>query len=115
MSGTGAPDGAGIYEKALFEQARTALEVYDLRLRVLRANPAALAVRGLPEDAVVGAALADLDDGIPLSPVMQEVLDSGSAVSDRPPIRAPSTTTPSPATPCGTTGGPSASPRWSTT
>ncbi|MEU1618360.1 SpoIIE family protein phosphatase [Streptomyces sp. NPDC005722] len=91
MSGTGAPDGAGIYEKALFEQARTALEVYDLRLRVLRANPAALAVRGLPEDAVVGAALADLDDGILLSPVMQEVLDSGSAVFDRPVSARPAT------------------------
>ncbi|MEU4098431.1 SpoIIE family protein phosphatase [Streptomyces sp. NPDC026673] len=84
MTAAGPPEGAGLYEVALFEQARTGLEVYDLRLRVLRANPAALAVRGLPEDAVVGAALADLDSGIPLSHVMAEVLETGSAVFDRP-------------------------------
>ncbi|WUD71350.1 SpoIIE family protein phosphatase [Streptomyces sp. NBC_00510] len=90
-NGEGAPDGACIFEKALFEQARAGLEMYDMRLRVLRANPAALAVRGLPADVVIGAALGDLDDRIPLSPVMNEVLEGGSAVLDRPVSAYPAT------------------------
>lgn len=42
------------FEKALFEQAEAGLEVYDTDLLVLRANPAALGMRGLPRSSVVG-------------------------------------------------------------
>ncbi|MFD3450594.1 SpoIIE family protein phosphatase [Streptomyces sp. NPDC058691] len=80
----GALDGTEGVEKALFDQATTGLEVYDLGLRILRANDAVLAMRGLPADAVIGAGLKDLDSGIPLSPIMEEVLTSGCPVLDRP-------------------------------
>ncbi|MER7811953.1 SpoIIE family protein phosphatase [Streptomyces sp900116325] len=66
------------FEKALFEQAEAGLEVYDTDLLVLRANPAALGMRGLPRSSVVGTPLADLDTGIPMSAVIREALGSGT-------------------------------------
>lgn len=71
------------FEKDLFEQTRAGIEVYDTDLRILRVNPAALAIRGLPEVEVVGAGLRNLDSRIALSPIMREALDTGGPVLDR--------------------------------
>ncbi|MFF4974149.1 SpoIIE family protein phosphatase [Streptomyces sp. NPDC001083] len=81
---TAASNGARGFEKALFEQARAGLEVYDTDLRVLRANPAVLAMRGLPASQVIGFGLQDLDPHLPLSPIIREVMASERAVFDRP-------------------------------
>ncbi|MFD7438237.1 SpoIIE family protein phosphatase [Streptomyces sp. NPDC059861] len=83
---TGTTDGsaaAEIFETALFRQARAGLEVYDLDLRVLRSNAAALAMRGQPEEEVLGAELRTLDSGIPLWPIMDQVVRDGSPVVDQ--------------------------------
>ncbi|MFJ5273471.1 SpoIIE family protein phosphatase [Streptomyces sp. NPDC088358] len=82
--GTTASNGAKGFEKALFEQARAGLEVYDTDLRVLRANPAVLAMRGLPASRVIGVGLQDLDPHLPLSPIIREVMAGASPVFDRP-------------------------------
>ncbi|MFD3455832.1 SpoIIE family protein phosphatase [Streptomyces sp. NPDC058691] len=74
----------GSFEKALFDQARAGLEVYDADLRVLRANPASLRMRGMPARSVIGARLEELDAGIPLSPVVREALRTASALVERP-------------------------------
>ncbi|MGW3630383.1 SpoIIE family protein phosphatase [Streptomyces sp. NPDC005122] len=79
-----ASNGARGFEKALFEQARAGLEVYDTDLRVLRANPAVLAMRGLPASQVIGVGLQDLDPQLPLSPIIREVMAEASPVFDRP-------------------------------
>ncbi|WP_393101503.1 SpoIIE family protein phosphatase [Streptomyces sp. LN325] len=68
----------------MFEQARAGLEVYDTDLRVLRANPAVLAMRGLPASQVIGVGLQDLDPHLPLSPIIREVMAEASPVFDRP-------------------------------
>ncbi|WP_328885480.1 SpoIIE family protein phosphatase [Streptomyces sp. NBC_00316] len=83
MTGTNAPDGAGNVERALFDHARAGLEVYDADLRIVRANPVILALRGLPSDRVIGVGVQDLDSGLPLSPIMREVVETGAAVVDR--------------------------------
>lgn len=83
MTGTDAPDAAEIFEVALFRQARAGLEVYDLDLRVLRSNPAALAMRGQPEEKVLGAELRSLDTGIPLWPIMSQVVRDGRPALDQ--------------------------------
>ncbi|MGW1723351.1 SpoIIE family protein phosphatase [Streptomyces sp. NPDC002306] len=70
-------------EKALFDQAGEGMEAYDLRLEIVRANDAALTIRGLPAAMVIGARLSELDRSLPLSPIMDEVLESGVAVTDR--------------------------------
>ncbi|WP_041983223.1 SpoIIE family protein phosphatase [Streptomyces sp. AcH 505] len=74
--------GAGSVE-ALFDQARAGLEVYDTNFRVLRANPAVLRMRDRTAAAVIGADVRDLDRGFPVSPVIEEVLRTGSTVEDR--------------------------------
>ncbi|WP_351225838.1 SpoIIE family protein phosphatase [Streptomyces sp. NPDC002133] len=84
MTGTDGAGRADSFERALFEQARAGIEVYDTDLRIVRANPAMLAIRGLPAGMVVGAKLMDLDSGMPLSPVMREVLETGATVFERP-------------------------------
>ncbi|KIF78406.1 hypothetical protein QR77_40845 [Streptomyces sp. 150FB] len=84
MNGAPAADGAGSLEKALFDQARAGLEVYDTDLRILRANPAVLRMRDRPADAVLGADVRGLDSGFPVSPVIDEVLRTGTRVQDRP-------------------------------
>lgn len=84
MNAQGAPEGVWSLHKSLFDQARAGLEVYDAGLRVLQVNPAMLMMRGLSSDMVVGAELADLDSGIPLSPLMHEVMETGTPVFDRP-------------------------------
>ncbi|KOV74876.1 hypothetical protein ADL00_00930 [Streptomyces sp. AS58] len=86
-----APNAAEGVEKELFDQSRAALEVYDARLRVLRSNPAALALRGLSADLVIGADLKDLDGSLPLSPIMRLVLETRSPVLDRPMTACPAT------------------------
>ncbi|MFE5136288.1 SpoIIE family protein phosphatase [Streptomyces fagopyri] len=83
-TGITASNGAEGFEKALFEQARAGLEVYDTDLRVLRANPAVLAMRGLPASRVIGAGLPDLDPHLPLSPIIREVMAGACPVFDRP-------------------------------
>ncbi|MEV7994861.1 PAS domain-containing protein, partial [Streptomyces sp. NPDC086077] len=77
MTGSHVPNGSDGFEAALFEHAKAGLEVYDLDLRVRRSNPAALAMRGLPEGQVVGAELKDLDSGIPLWPIVCQVMRDG--------------------------------------
>ncbi|MFJ4467843.1 SpoIIE family protein phosphatase [Streptomyces sp. NPDC089424] len=83
MTGTDVPDPADDFEVALFRQARAGLEIYDLDLRVLRSNAAALAMRGQPEEEVVGAELKSLDTGIPVWPIMSEVVRDGHPVLDQ--------------------------------
>ncbi|MGW6901937.1 SpoIIE family protein phosphatase [Streptomyces sp. NBC_00624] len=91
MTGGDAPDGTGDVGCAFFDQARTGLEAYDSDLKIVRANPAILTMRGLTAGRVVGANLVDLDSVIPLSPIIREVLESGTAVFDRPVTAGPAT------------------------
>ncbi|MEU6340182.1 SpoIIE family protein phosphatase [Streptomyces sp. NPDC046977] len=77
-------EAAGSFEKALFDQSRAGLEVYDAELRVLRANPASLRMRGMPARSVIGAQLEELDSGIPLSPVVREALRTTGTLVERP-------------------------------
>jgi PAS domain S-box-containing protein len=84
-----AAEGAGSFEEALFQQAGAGLEVYDRNLRVLRANPAVLRMRGLSAGQVIGLDLRELDSGIPVSPVMDEVLKTSATVSDSPVVASP--------------------------
>lgn len=59
---------------SIFEQSVAGLEIYDLDLRVLRSNPAALAIRGLPADQVVHRQVADLGPDLPLAPLLDQVI-----------------------------------------
>lgn len=79
----------GGLEKDFFEQSQAGLEAYDTDLRVLAANPAMLALRGLPAGRVVGASLPDLDARITLSPLIREALRTGRPVVGRSLCAAP--------------------------
>ncbi|MEV6533155.1 SpoIIE family protein phosphatase [Streptomyces sp. NPDC051639] len=59
---------------SVFEQSVAGLEIYDLNLCVLRSNPAALAMRGLPVDQVLHRPVADLGPGLPLAPLLDQVV-----------------------------------------
>lgn len=59
---------------SIFDQSVAGLEIYDLNLCVLRSNPAALAMRGLPADQVLHRPVADLGSDLPLLPVLDQVL-----------------------------------------
>ncbi|MFJ5272929.1 SpoIIE family protein phosphatase [Streptomyces sp. NPDC088358] len=59
---------------SVFDESVAGLEIYDLGLTVRRSNPAALALRGLPADQVVNRPVADLGPGLPLTPLLDQVL-----------------------------------------
>ncbi|SEO04550.1 PAS fold-containing protein [Actinacidiphila rubida] len=58
------------YVPSTFENAVAGLELYDTELRVLRSNPAALAIRDARAEDVLDRTATDLDALLPLSPLL---------------------------------------------
>ncbi|MFD8418721.1 SpoIIE family protein phosphatase [Streptomyces sp. NPDC059466] len=59
---------------SVFERSAAGLEMYDLSLRVLKSNPAALAMRGLPADQVLHRRVGELGPALPLTPLLDQVV-----------------------------------------
>ncbi|MHA4816141.1 ATP-binding SpoIIE family protein phosphatase [Streptomyces aculeolatus] len=68
------------YLPAMFSKAIAGLELYDSELRVLRSNSAALAIRGVEPDDVLGHRAGELDPTLALSPLLAEATDADRAV-----------------------------------
>lgn len=71
------------FEDSVFDRSIAGLEIYDLSLNVLRSNPAALALRGLRADQVLHRAVADLGPGLPVNPILEQVLTGGEPAVSR--------------------------------
>ncbi|WBB61765.1 SpoIIE family protein phosphatase [Streptomyces sp. WMMC500] len=80
VTGTAASPGESRAETAylasMFDNAIAGLELYDSELRVLRSNPAALAVRGAEADDVVDHRADELDPTLALSPLLVEATNA---------------------------------------
>ncbi|MFG2640203.1 PAS domain-containing protein [Streptomyces sp. NPDC048370] len=76
---------SGVLE-AVFTQSPVGLHVLDIDLRVLRVNSAAVGMRGVPENEIVGRPFAEVYERFgprPLGRYLREVLASGVPVFDR--------------------------------
>lgn len=63
------------FDSSAFERSTAGLEVYDTDLSVLRANAAALAMRGRPAARVLRHRVGNLGSRVPLAPFLRKVLD----------------------------------------
>jgi PAS domain-containing protein len=82
----GAARAQSAYVPSTFDKAVAGLELYDSGLRILRSNPAALAIRGAGPDDVLDRSADALDPTLPLSPLLREAMDPERAAGARPVI-----------------------------
>ncbi|WP_329032954.1 SpoIIE family protein phosphatase [Streptomyces sp. NBC_01725] len=79
-----AADVESAFEFSAFEHSTAGLEVYDADLSVLRANSAALAMRGRSAEQVLQRHVGNLDSRLPLAPLLQRVIvGDEAAVQER--------------------------------
>ncbi|QHY95359.1 Stage II sporulation protein E (SpoIIE) [Streptomyces sp. S4.7] len=79
-----AADVESAFEFSAFEHSTAGLEVYDADLSVLRANSAALAMRGRSAEQVLQHHVGNLDSRLPLAPLLQRVIvGDEAAVQER--------------------------------
>ena len=88
LIGTAASPGAAraqsAYVASTFDRAVAGLELYDTDLRILRSNPAALAIRDAHVDDVLDRTAAELDSTLPLSPLLIEAMQPERAAGAQP-------------------------------
>lgn len=82
----GAARAQSAYVASTFERAVAGIELYDRELRVLRANPSALAIRDAEPAEVLDHGADALDRTLPLSPLLGEVMDPDRAGGAHPVI-----------------------------
>ncbi|MFF4755439.1 SpoIIE family protein phosphatase [Streptomyces sp. NPDC001270] len=83
----GAARAQSAFVPSTFDKAAAGLELYDTELRILRSNPAALAIRDAEPGDVLDRGADELDSTLPLSPLLIEVMDPDRAAGTHPVVK----------------------------